>query len=89
MSRCCATSVSTVGTPVIAPDDALSISPVGSVPLVIDQTKGLMPPLAVSVCEYEVLISTVASDVFVIESGGLGGEPYVTVNDALALRVPG
>ena len=35
----------TVGVPVIAPVEALSVNPVGKVPLVTDQVKGEVPPV--------------------------------------------
>jgi hypothetical protein len=36
-----------VGVPVIAPVEVLRVSPAGSVPLVSDQVKGVVPPVAV------------------------------------------
>ena len=38
-----------VGVPVIAPVEAFKLKPEGSVPLVIDQVNGLVPPLAARV----------------------------------------
>ena len=41
--------VAAVGVPVIAPVDAFKFKPAGSFPLVMDQLKGFVPPLAASV----------------------------------------
>ena len=42
-------AVAAVGVPVIAPVEAFRLKPAGSVPLVMDQLKGFVPPVAASV----------------------------------------
>ena len=56
-----------VGVPLIVPVVELSARPAGRAPPVTDQLYGLVPPVAVSVCEYGVLTVPLGSgDVVVI-----------------------
>jgi hypothetical protein len=55
-----------VGVPVIAPVDAFKLKPVGSVPLVIDQEKGFVPPLAANVVVYATPTWPLGSELVVI-----------------------
>ena len=55
-----------VGVPLIRPVDAFNARPLGSVPEVSDHVYGVVPPVAVSVCEYAVPACPFGSDNFVI-----------------------
>ncbi len=51
-----------VGVPLITPEEAFSVKPAGSVPAVtVHAPYGAVPPVAESVCEYELLTVPVAS----------------------------
>lgn len=58
-----------VGFPLIPPVDEFSVKPVGKVPEVSDHVYGMVPPVAVNVCEYGVPTSPLVSDRVNIVSG--------------------
>ena len=60
-----------VGVPPICPVCAFSVNPVGSVPDISCQLKGVVPPAAASTAEYGTPVWPFASDVVVIVSVGM------------------
>ena|ERR1035438_5035496 len=58
------------GVPLIAPVEAFSVNPVGSVPRISCQLHAPVPPVLASVCEYAVFTMPLASAVVVITRGG-------------------
>ena len=60
----------TDGVPLTTPVDAFSVKPVGNVPAVSCQVKGVVPPAARRVCEYAVPTTPFARDVVVTVSTG-------------------
>ena len=85
-----------VGVPVIAPDAAVRLSPVGRLPELMDHVNGDVPPDSVSVCEYETVRSPPSSDAVVIDSAALivtdmvlvGAAPAASVTLTVKLNVP-
>ena len=57
-----------VGVPVIAPLAPFKLKPAGSVPLVIDQVSGAVPPLAANVVLYATFTCPFGSELVVIAS---------------------
>ncbi len=72
----------TEGVPLITPVLAFKVSPVGSDPLAIDQTYGVMPPVARNVALYALPAVALGSDV-VVMTRGTGAT--VSVNARLAV----
>jgi hypothetical protein len=60
-----------VGVPLIRPVDEFSVSPAGNVPKVSVHVYGVVPPVAVNDCEYDVPTRPLGSDAVVIVSGAV------------------
>src|SRR5882757_5381051 len=71
-----------VGAPVMAPVAVFSDSPAGKVPLVSDQTYGVVPPDAASVAEYATPTCPFGSDVVVMFNAAT-----VMLNDRVVVLV--